>query len=134
MDEILINLAHVDFLKVLWIFPVVVTFHELEEWNIIRWYQQNFVNLPQLTNKGIRAWIVFSSILGFLWTGIAVLTNDPNIAALVLVVAFALMLQNGFQHIYYFFYFRRYAPGMITSILLLFPTIGYITTRADQQG
>jgi Protein of unknown function with HXXEE motif len=133
MGEILATLQRLDFLTALWLFPLAVALHEFEEWNIVRWYEQNFVDLPPLTDKGARAWIVFSSILGFLWTGIAVLPANPTVAAFVLLLAFALMLQNGLQHIYYFYYFRHYAPGVVTSVLLLFPTIGYLAIRAVQQ-
>ncbi|MEW6403274.1 MAG: HXXEE domain-containing protein [Chloroflexota bacterium] len=70
----------------------------------------------------------------FLWTGTAILPGNPTVAAFVLLLAFGLMLQNALQHIYYLFYFRRYAPGIVTSVLLLIPTIAYLVTRAVQQG
>lgn len=134
MSEILAMLQGLDFLIALWLFPIAVAVHEIEEWNIVRWYEQNFIDLPRLTDKGARAWIVFSSIVGFLWTGIAILSTNPTVAAFVLLLAFALMLQNALQHIYYLFYFRRYAPGIVTSVLLLIPIISYLVAKATQQG
>lgn len=134
MSEILSILQRLDLLMALWLFPIAVTLHELEEWNIVQWYKQNFVDLPQLTDKGARAWIVFSSLVGLLWTGIAILPGNPAVAVWVLLFAFALMLQNALQHIYYLFYFRRFAPGIVTSVLLLIPTIVYLVARAVQQG
>jgi hypothetical protein len=134
MNDILAVLERLDFLTVLWLFPIAVAVHEAEEWNIVRWYEQNFANLPPLTDKGARAWLVFSSLLGFVWTGIAVLPAHPAVAAFVLLLAFALMLQNGLQHIYYLFYFRHYAPGVVTTMILLIPTISYLTARAVQEG
>jgi hypothetical protein len=127
-------LERIDFLTVLWLFPIAVALHEFEEWNIVRWYEQNFVDLPPLSDKGARAWIVFTSAIGFLWTGLAVLTGNPTIAVFVLLLAFALMAQNGLQHVYYVFYFRRYAPGAATSILLMIPTIAYLVGEAVRQG
>jgi len=134
MSEILAMLQPVDFWLALWLFPIAVALHEFEEWKIVRWYQRNFVDLPPLTDRGARAWIVFSGMLGFLWTSIAVLTAKPTVAAFVLLPAFALMLQNALQHIYYLFYFRQYAPGIITAVVLLIPIILYLTLRAVQQG
>lgn len=134
MSEILATLQRLNFLMALWLFPIAVTLHEFEEWNIVQWYKQNFVDLPQLTDKGARAWIVFSSLVSLLWTGIAILLGNPAVAVWVLLFAFALMLQNALQHIYYLFYFRRYAPGIITSVLLLIPTVVYLVARAVQQG
>ncbi len=134
MSEIMTIFQRLDFLTILWLFPIAVAIHEFEEWNIVRWYEHNFVDLPQLADKGARAWIMFSSLVGFLWTGTAVLPRNPTVAAFVLLPAFGLMLQNALQHIYYLFYFRRYAPGIVTSILLLTPTIVYLVARAVQQG
>jgi len=134
MSETLAILQRFDFLTALWLFPIAVTLHELEEWNIVRWYEQNFVDLPHLTDTGLRAWIVFSSLVGLLWTGIAILPGNPTVAAWVLLLAFVLMGQNALQHIYYLFYFRRNAPGIVTSVLLLIPTIVYLVARAVQQG
>jgi hypothetical protein len=134
MGEILAVLQRLDFLTSLWLFPVAVALHELEEWNIVRWYELNFVDLPQLSDKGARAWIVFSSLVGFIWTGIAILPGNQAVAAFVLLLAFALMLQNALQHIYYLFYFRPYAPGIVTSVFFLIPIIGYLVARVIQQG
>ncbi len=130
MDQIITLLNSSDFLTTLWLFPVAVTVHELEEWNIVQWYRQNFVNLPPLQDRGLRAWILFSSLLAFVWTALAVIPGNPTLAAFVLLLAFVLMLQNALQHVYYLLYFRRFAPGVITAVLLLIPSIGYLTARA----
>ncbi len=134
MSEMLAALQGLDFLTALALFPIAVTIHELEEWNIVRWYEQNFVDLPHLTDKGARAWILFTCLLSLVWTGAAALPGVPGVAAWALLLAFALMLQNALQHVYYLLYFRRYAPGIVTSVLLLIPTIIYLTVRAVQQG
>jgi hypothetical protein len=127
-------LPGLDLITALWLFPIATALHELEEWNIVRWYEQNFVDLPRLTDKGARAWIVFSSVVGFVWTGIAVLFGNPTVAAFVLLLAFALMLQNALQHIFYLIYFRKYALGVVTSVLLLIPAISYLVVKAIQEG
>ncbi len=130
VDQLLTLLTASDFLVLVWLFPIAVTIHEFEEWNIVRWYERNFVNLPPLEDRGLRAWIVFSSLLAFAWTALAVLTGSAPLAGFILLLAFALMLQNALQHIFYVVYFRSYAPGVITGVLLLVPIILYLTVRA----
>jgi hypothetical protein len=44
------------------------------------------------------------------------------------------MLQNAIQHIYWLIYFKRYAPGVITSILMVIPFGSYLIARALQEG
>ncbi len=124
----------IGFLTAAWAFPLAVTLHEFEEWNIIPWYRRNYVDLPPLTDRGIRAWIVFSSVLAFLWTGAAVLPGNPALAAWALLLAFALMSQNALLHVYWLFRFRQYAPGVVTSAVLLMPAIAYLAAEAVQEG
>ncbi len=134
MDALLANLQKLDYLTALWLFPIAVAVHELEEWNIVRWYERNFVDLPALTDKGARAWILFTCVLGFIWTTLAIVPGSASIAGFVLLLAFALMLQNGLQHVFYLVYFKSYAPGVVTSLLLLFPIIGYLALTAVQHN
>ena len=56
------------------------------------------------------------------------------VAAFVFLPAIALVLLNAFQHVYWLLYFRQYAPGIVTSIVLLIPTGFYLAARAVQQG
>ncbi len=43
-----------SFLTAIWLLPVALLLHEAEEWNILRWEQRNFVNLPAKTNVSVR--------------------------------------------------------------------------------
>ncbi len=122
------------YLVAVWVFSVAVAVHEFEEWNIIPWYRRNFFDLPPLTDRGVRAWIVFSSLLAFLWTGAAVAPGSPAIAAWVLLPAFALMSQNALMHVYWVFRFRQYAPGVLAALVLLMPAIAYLATEAVRRG
>ena len=44
------------------------------------------------------------------------------------------MLQNAIQHIYWSLYFKRYAPGVITSTLMVIPFGSYLVSKAVQEG
>ncbi len=123
-------LNQIDFLSLIWLFPIAFTLHELEEWNIVKWYEQNFVDLPDKTNTSTRFFLVFISTAAFLWTGLAALWGNASLAAYILFAFLSVVILNCIQHIYWQFYFRTYAPGVITAVFLLLPLIGLLAFRA----
>lgn len=133
MDNIFSGLENIDFLMLLWIFTFAFALHEFEEWNIMKWYHRNFVDLPPSTNKSARTWIVFISLTGFIWCFLAVLPENPKFAMYIFMPVIVIALQNSLQHVYWLIYFRNYAPGVITSVLLLIPLSSYIIIEAVQQ-
>ena len=134
MDNILTTINSIDFLTGLRIFVIAFAIHELEEWNILRWYQRNYVDIPPSTNKAVRVWIAFVVLVGFIWCAVATLPGNPVFAAYVFLPAIALAMQNAFQHVFWLFYFRQYAPGIITSIFCLIPFGIYLIIRAVGQN
>lgn len=123
-----------SFLTAIWLLPVALVLHEAEEWNILRWEQRNFVNLPAKTNIGVRTFLVVFTGFGFLWTALAALPNNPTIAAFVFLPFAAGAFLNALQHLFYTMYFRQYAPGVITSVVLYLPIVGYLTARAIEDN
>jgi len=123
-----------SFLTAIWLLPVALALHEAEEWNILGWQQRNFINLPAKTNTSIRTVLVFVTLLGFLWTALAPLPNNPHIAAFMVLPFTAIGFLNALQHLFYTMYFRQYAPGVITSVVLLLPISGYLTAKAIQEN
>lgn len=134
MNDILALFDNLGFLSALWLFAIAFALHEAEEWNIVDWYHRNWVDLPPITHKDARAWLVFISIVGFVLCAAATLPGNPAIAAWTLFPAIALVFQNALQHVYWLFYFREYAPGIITSVLLLIPLGSYLAARAIQRN
>lgn len=65
-----------------WSIPVILTFHELEEWNIMKWYKQYYIDLPPFNNLTIRTWLLFISLVGFLWTYISILMPNGYLTAI----------------------------------------------------
>jgi len=127
-------LNQMPFLTAIWLFPVALALHEAEEWNILGWQQRNFVNLPAKTHASVRTVLVFVILLGFLCTALAAWPNNLTIAAFVLFPFAAIGFLNALQHLFYTMYFRQYAPGVITSVVLLLPISGYLTARAIQEN
>lgn len=106
----------------------------MEEWNILRWYQRNYVNLPPVTDRSVRVWIVFFILYCFVWCTVATLPGNPVIAAFLFLPTIAVAIQNALQHIYWLFLFKQYAPGVITSLFFLIPLGGYVTIQALSQA
>jgi len=127
-------LARIDFLVLLWMFVIAYALHELEEWNILRWYQRNYVDMPPSTDRTVRVWIVFFILIVFVWCAVATLPGNPVFAAYVFLPTIAVAIQNAFQHVYWLFYFKQYAPGVVTSVVLLIPLGLYVTIQAVLQN
>ena len=134
------NIAHnaqpkpVSYLTAIWLLPMALALHEAEEWSILPWEQRNFVNLPAKTDASVRTFLMFFTLFGFLWTAVAALTNNPTLAAFVLLPFAAGAFLNALQHLFYVVYFKQYAPGVITSVVLYLPIVGYLTARAIEEN
>jgi hypothetical protein len=124
------KIKRLSFRKVIWILPIAWAFHEMEEWNIISWYQRHFVNPPQMTPWSVLTLLAFSALLGFVWTFIAALFRNSRITAGVLLLFFVpAALMNAAQHISWAVMFLAYSPGVLSSILLIIPSVIYVTWR-----
>ena len=134
MALILDALGRIDFLVILWLFPIAYALHEAEEWNILAWERRNFEGVEHATDRGARTWLVFITLIYFLWCAAATLPGNPVFAATVFLPAMAIAILNALQHVYWSFRFGEYAPGVVTSVLLVIPTGGYIVARAVRQG
>jgi len=134
MNNIFVTLNQIDFLTWLWLFAIAFALHEAEEWNILSWYQRNYVDLPPSTNKAVRVWIIFVSLIGFVWCAVATLPGNPVLAAYAFLPTIAVAMQNALQHVYWLFYFKQYAPGVVTSVVLLIPLGLYVTIEAVSQN
>ena len=128
------TLSHMPFLTAIWLLPFALALHEAEEWNILRWERRNFVNLPAKTHASVRTFLVFFTLFGFLWTALAALPSNPKIAAFLFLPFAAGAFLNALQHLFYMMYFRQYAPGVITSVVLYLPIVSYLTVRAIEEN
>ena len=135
MSNILAPFEHFDFLSMLWLFLIAFVIHEVEEWNITEFERRNFVGVPPtVTKKNARIWIGIICVIGFVWCAVATLSGNPTVATYVFLPAIALALGNALQHVFWTFYFKQYAPGLITAVLLIIPLGCYIVITSIQQG
>jgi len=121
------------FLTAIWLLPIAVVLHEAEEWNILRWEQRNFINLPAKTDRSIRVFLVLFSLFGILWTALAALPNNPTIAAFMSLPFAAGAFWKALQRLFYTVRFRQYAPGVVTAVVFYLPIAGYLTARAIEE-
>jgi hypothetical protein len=134
MSNILTIFDQLSFLNTLWLFFVVFALHELEEWNIIKFERRNFIGIPPAaTEKSDRMFIGFFILVGFIWCAAATLPGSPVVAVYIILPVIFFMLTNSIQHVFWSLYFKQYAPGIITAVLLLIPINCYVIFRAIQQ-
>jgi hypothetical protein len=120
-----------DFSSVLWLLVGAFVLHEAEEWNITAFERRNFVDLPpQVTEENGRAWLVFICVVAAGWCAAATLPGSPKLAAFVFLPAVGLAVANALQHVFWAIYFKEYAPGVVSAVLLLLPLAIYVAARA----
>ena len=130
MNSMVSKVNRLSFRIVIWILPIAWAFHEMEEWNIISWYQRHFVNPPEMTSLSVLTLLACSSLVGFLWTFIASLFRNLKITAGVLLLFFILAaFMNAIQHISWTVMFFAYSPGVLSSVFLVIPLVIYVTWR-----
>jgi hypothetical protein len=134
MSDIVTIFKQIDFLSMVWLFFIAFVIHEAEEWNITDFELRNFVGVPAtVTRKNARMWIGIICGVGLVWCAAATWRGNPTLAAYVFLPAVALALGNALQHVFWTFYFRQYAPGVISAVVLLIPLGGTLAARAVQQ-
>ncbi|MBN2710668.1 MAG: HXXEE domain-containing protein [Calditrichaceae bacterium] len=116
-------ISNIDFITGSWIFYFFFVIHELEEWNIFKFEDKHFTGLPAgTTPKRSRLWILIICITGLIWVSVAAFSADQAAAAYIFLPAIILVMLNAVQHIFWTVYFREYAPGLISAVLLILPT------------
>ena len=130
MNSMVSKVNRLSFRIVIWILPITWAFHEMEEWNIISWYQRHFVNPPEMTSLSVLALLACSTLVGFLWTFIASSFRNLKITAGILLLFFILVaFMNAIQHISWTVMFFAYSPGVLSSVFLVIPLVIYVTWR-----
>jgi len=111
------------------IVPVVFTFHELEEWNVLAWHREHQSNIPDVSDIDLRTVFLFLIIAVFLIFYFSLLFRNKKITAYILFPFLGLMFYNGLVHLYWTFYFSDYSPGLIFGFFIGVPLVTYIMFR-----
>lgn len=125
--------ASLPFRKIIWIVPVAFTFHEREEWNIMPWWLDHFSNATVISDLALRTWLVFITLIGFLWTGIACLLPTVRATGLMVFPFFVMIpFSNSLQHVYWQFTFEGYAPAFLSCAILNIPSVLLVSWHAGR--
>ncbi len=121
-------------LTYLWLPPIATALHEAEEWNILDWYREHWVNVGDLSNQTVWTWLIVQSLVGFLITGFALLfARWPPVTFGIICFGFAFLFLHTLLHAYWVFYFEAYSPGTSTAELLLAPAYIYVCWRGIRE-
>jgi hypothetical protein len=109
--------------------PIVFIFHDLEEGLTIERFWANLpVQLPealafvhQLTTLNFAISVGFLFILLVIVAVYALIKGQTPVAIRLFTFCVGLLLLNAITHLVQMFILRSYIPGIITSVLLLFP-------------
>lgn len=126
----LTRLAGIPFARVVWALPIAFAIHEVEEWNILAWYQRYWTNTDGLAARTVWTWLTFAGGVGLLATWLLTRFPWPRLTAHLLLLLFAFPISHALIHLYYLGFFRAYNPGLLTAALLLLPAGHLVVRRA----
>jgi hypothetical protein len=116
--------------KLLWLFPIALALHNLEEaiW-FPAWSQHaGFWERP-IGATEFRIAAVLLTILAFAMTFWSVRTRQEALRTYMLAGFLFAMLLNVIFHVAATVGLREYAPGVVTAVLINLPVIGYLLRR-----
>lgn len=121
-----------------WLLPTAFALHEIEEWNILGWYDEHWVNVDPVTMTplSVHVWLVLVSVLGFLITWACVASRRFGLwVRLVLLPTFVVFVfGHAFAHVVWTVRFASYSPGVVTAVALVVPATLYFLIVARRQG
>jgi hypothetical protein len=110
------------------IIPIILLFHEMEEWNIYKFHKENYSNIiHEETILSGRLWLLFLSLFGFIWTIICYFIPNLIISTILMVLLIDFTILNSIQHIGLSIKIKKYNPGLIFGgIIALIAAIFFI--------
>jgi hypothetical protein len=130
-------LNSIPFDRLLWLVPIFLTIHNLEEVPFMEtWYKRLPMQLPlTITTRQFAIAVTFITIAGFMITylGVEYLANQTGYL-LVLGIQAILMFNAFVPHIATTIRFRMYSPGVITAVLIMLPFSFYLFRRAFEEN
>ncbi len=108
-----------------WLFPAAVSLHNLEEavWLPAFWRHRGW-KLVGATQFRVSALVI--ALLAFIITYASVRSSRSSVGAHLFVAFCLVMFLNALWHIAATIYLRTYAPGVVTAVLVVLPTTGYL--------
>ena len=126
-------LNSIPFDRLLWLVPVFLTIHNLEEAPFMEsWYKRLPMKIPlTITSRQFVIAVAFITLAGFVLTYVGVEYLGNQTGYLLVLGIQAILLFNAFvPHIATTIRFRVYSPGVVTAILIMLPFSFYLFRRA----
>jgi len=130
-------LNSIPFDRLLWLVPVILTIHNIEEAPFMEgWSKRLPLKIhPTVTTRQFVIAVTFLTIAGFLLTYFGVEYLADETGYLMVLGIQAILLFNTFvPHIAMTIRFRLYSPGVITAILFTLPFSFYLFQRALKEN
>ena len=98
----------------------VFALHEAEEWNLVEWLGLHFTPEPGFSDQGARTLLVLFTALAVSFTIVSLRFLSQRAALMVLLPLYlTVVLGNSLTHLFWVAYFGGYAPGAVTSLVLV---------------
>jgi hypothetical protein len=123
------------FKESLWMFPLAITLHNIEEatW-LPAWSEHAGFWHPPVTALEFRIVVTIATLLIYAVTFFAYKAKRESAAVYTLAGFLSLMLINVFlPHLLATLYLGKYAPGVVTGVLLNLPVTLYLLRKAIQE-
>ena len=135
LHNLFTNIGKTDLRKIIFVFPFVACFHELEEWNILPWHRRYNTNVPSdVTNVDLHIIFILISVFFFIWTLISLVPKNKKTTAYIFFPLMAISFVNGIEHMIWSIQFRVYAPGFVFGFLFEMPLVIYIAFRTLKEN
>ena len=133
----MIFLNAIPFDRLLWLVPIFLTIHNLEEAPFMEgWYKRLPMKIPvTITTRQFAVAVTIITIAGFILTyfGVEYVANQTGY--LLVLGMQAILAFNAFvPHIASTIRFRMYSPGVITATLIMLPFSFYLFRRAFEES
>jgi hypothetical protein len=130
-------LNSISFDRLLWLVPVLLAIHNAEEAPFMEnWSKRLPFKLPlTITTRQFAVAVTLLTIAVFLVTGYVLKYVANPTGYLILLGIQGAMLFNAFiPHVALTIWFRRYSPGVLTSVFFIIPFSFYLFRRASMEG
>ncbi|HEX3543329.1 MAG TPA: HXXEE domain-containing protein [Candidatus Acidoferrum sp.] len=120
--------------RLLWMFPVAVTLHNLEEavW-LPAWSQHAGIWEQPVGAREFRVAAVLLAIFAYAVTYWSIRTGQEGVGTYVITGFLFAMLLNVIYHVAATLSLREFAPGILTAVLINLPVMGYLLWRMFQE-
>jgi hypothetical protein len=125
--------------RIIWLFPFVYLVHDLEEILTVEAFTRQHQDILPVSVSAFQFTVAFSLLWVVATIGCYYEVNNKPFLGLRPMTFFSflvpgILLANGISHVLQMMYFQSYVPGVITSVLVIFPYSLYTLKRLLAEG